>query len=250
MPKEEATLKRPYDQELPLTEHLRELRERILKSLLAVTLTSALCYWQLDRLLHIILAPLLPALKEPKIIFTAYQEAFFSYLKLAIVGGIILASPVILFQAWRFVAPGLYEHERRFALPMVIFSCFAFLGGVAFAYFLVFPKAFSFLASFAGQHLVLMPTLKDYLSFSLRLLLVFGIAFQVPVGLTVAARLGLVSTQDLKRFRRYAILVAFILAAILTPTPDIVNQLFLAIPLVFLYELSVILVAIMGRKRH
>ena len=247
MPKNGATLERPYDQELPLTEHLRELRNRLVKSLLAVTLASALCYWQLDRLLNFILAPLLPALKDPKIIFTAYQEAFFSYLKLAIVAGFILASPVIVFQAWRFVAPGLYEHEKRFALPMVLFSCLAFLGGAGFAYFLVFPKAFAFLASFAGQHLVLMPTLKDYLSFSLRLMLIFGLAFQVPVGLTVAAKLGFVSAKDLRRFRRYAIVLAFVLAAILTPTPDIVNQLFLAIPLLFLYEFSVLLVAIVGK---
>jgi len=242
----EESLRRE-DPELPLTEHLRELRDRIIKSLLAVTLTSALCYWQLDRLLQFLLAPLLPALKEPKLIFTAYQEAFFSYLKLAVVAGAILASPFVIFQAWRFVAPGLYEHEKRFALPMVLFSCMAFLTGAAFAYFLVFPKAFAFLASFAGERLVLMPTLKDYLSFSLRLLLIFGLAFQVPVGLTVAARLGLIRAGDLRRFRRYAVLLAFVLAAVLTPTPDIVNQLFLAIPLVFLYEFSVLLVALVGR---
>ncbi len=235
-------------QELPLTEHLRELRDRLIKSLIAVCIGAGLCYWQIDRLLAFLLAPLLPVLPpEQKVIFTAYQEAFFSYLKLAVVAGAILASPYVIFQAWRFVAPGLYEHEKRFALPMVLFSCLAFLGGAAFAYFLVFPKAFAFLASFAGEDLRLVPTLRDYLSFSLRLLLVFGLAFQVPVGLTVAAKLGVVSAADLRRFRRYAILLAFVLAAILTPTPDIVNQLFLAIPLVFLYEFSVFLVALVGR---
>ena len=242
------TLGASQDQELPLTEHLRELRDRLIRSLLAVVLASALCYWQIDRLLNFLLRPLLPVLpKGQRIIFTAYQEAFFSYLKLAVVAGAILASPFVIFQAWRFVAPGLYEHERRFALPMVLFSCLAFLAGAAFAYFLVFPKAFAFLAGFAGSMVRLVPTLRDYLSFSLRLLLIFGLAFQVPVGLTVAARLGLVSARDLRRFRRFAILLAFILAAILTPTPDVVNQLFLAIPLVFLYEFSVLLVALVGR---
>ena len=237
-----------HDQELPLTEHLRELRDRLLKSLLALVVASAICYWQIDKLLAFFLKPLLPLLpEEQKIIFTAYQEAFFSYLKLAIVGGAILASPFIIFQAWRFVAPGLYEHEKRFALPMVLFSCLAFLAGAAFAYFIVFPKAFAFLASFAGPMVRLVPTLRDYLGFSLRLLLIFGVAFQVPVALTVAARLGLVSAGDLRRFRPYAILLAFVLAAILTPTPDVVNQLFLAIPLVFLYEFSVFLVALVGK---
>ncbi len=236
------------DRELPLTEHLAELRDRLIKCLLAVTVGSALCYWQLDRLLRFILAPLLPVLPPgERVIFTAYQEAFFSYLKLAVVAGVVVTSPFLIFQMWRFVAPGLYHHERRFARPMILFSCMAFLMGAAFAYFIVFPKAFAFLASFAGKQLILVPRLKDYLSFALRLMFVFGLAFQVPVGLTVAARLGLIRAQDLKSFRRYAIVIAFVLAAILTPTPDVVNQLFLAIPLVLLYELSVFLVALVGK---
>ena len=236
------------DRELPLTEHLAELRDRIIKCLLAVTVAAAFCYWQIDRVLSFVLAPLLPVLSPgQKVIFTAYQEAFFSYLKLALIAGAVLASPFIIFQIWRFVAPGLYTHERRFARPMILFSCMAFIGGASFAYFLVFPKAFAFLASFAGNRLILIPTLRDYLNFAMRLMLVFGFAFQVPVGLTVAARLGLITAQNLRHFRRYAILVAFILAAILTPTPDVVNQLFLAIPLVLLYELSVFLVALVGK---
>ncbi len=238
------------DKELPLTEHLRELRDCIIKSLVAVSIAAALSYWQIDRILNFIFKPLLRVLpKGQGIIFTAYQEAFFSYLKLALIVGVFLASPIIIFQIWCFVSPGLYSHEKRFARPMIIFSCLAFLSGAAFAYFLVFPKAFAFLASFAGPRLLLVPTLKDYLSFALRLMVIFGLSFQVPVGLAVAARLGIVSAQILRRFRRYAILLAFIIAAIITPTPDVVNQLFLAIPLILLYELSVFLVVLVGKSR-
>ncbi len=236
------------DKELPLTEHLAELRDCIIKSLIAVVVGSIVCYWQLDRLLHFILAPLLPVLPPgERLIFTAYQEAFFSYIKLAVIFGAMVSSPFIIFQFWRFVAPGLYDHERRFVRPMIFFSSIAFIGGAAFAYFFVFPKAFSFLANFAGKQILLIPRLRDYLNFAIRLMFIFGVAFQVPVGLTVAARLGLISAADLRDFRRYAILVAFVLAAILTPTPDVVNQLFLAIPLVLLYELSVFLVALVGK---
>ncbi len=237
------------DQNLPLTAHLLELRERIIKSLLAWMLASALCYWQMDPLLRFLLRPLMPVLPEgTRVIFIAYQEAFFTYLKVALICGGILASPFILFQAWRFVAPGLYAREKRFARPLIFFSCMAMLAGAAFAYFLVFPKAFAFLASFGGQFLVFKPVFREYVSFAVRMLLVFGLCFEIPVALAVAARLGLVRARTLSRVRPYAILGAFVLAAILTPTPDVVNQLFLALPLIILYELSIFVVWLLEKK--
>lgn len=237
------------DQNLPLTVHLLELRERVLKSLGAWILASVLCYWQLEPLLNFLLRPLLPVIPEKgKVIFIAYQEAFFTYLKIALICGAILASPFIIFQAWKFVAPGLYAHEKRFARPLILFSCLAFLGGAAFAYFLVFPKAFSFLASFGGQFLVFKPVFRDYVSFAVRMLFIFGLCFEIPVALAVAARLGIVKARALSRLRPYAVLGAFVVAAVLTPTPDVVNQLFLAIPLVILYELSIFVVWLLESK--
>ncbi len=237
------------DQNLPLTEHLLELRSRLIKSLIVWGLASALCYWQLEPLLQFLLKPLLPVLPEQgKIIFITYQEAFFTYLKIALICGGILASPFIIYQAWRFVAPGLYAHEKRFARPLIFFSCLAFLGGAAFAYFLVFPKAFRFLAHFGGELLVFKPVFRDYVSFAVRMLLVFGLCFEIPVALAVGARLGIIRARTLHKVRPYAIVGAFVAAAILTPTPDIVNQLFLAIPLVLLYEASILVVWLLETK--
>ncbi len=237
------------DQNLPLTAHLLELRERILKSLLAWVGASALCYWQLTPLLNFLLKPLRAVLPEgQQIIFVAYQEAFFTYLKVALICGAVLASPVIIFQAWRFVAPGLYAHEKRFARPLILFSCLAFLGGAAFAYFLVFPKAFRFLAQFGGELLEFKPIFRDYISFAVRMLVIFGFCFEIPVALAVAGKLGIVRARTLSKARPYAIVGAFLVAAILTPTPDVVNQLFLAIPLVLLYEVSILVVWLLEPK--
>ncbi|MBX6423578.1 twin-arginine translocase subunit TatC [Thermosulfurimonas sp. F29] len=237
------------DQNLPLTAHLIELRERLIKSLLAWLAASAICYWQLDPLLNFLLEPLRTVLPEgQRIIFIAYQEAFFTYLKVALICGAVLASPVIIYQAWRFVAPGLYAHEKRFARPLILFSCLAFLGGAAFAYFLVFPKAFRFLAGFGGDLLEFKPVFRDYVSFAVRMLAVFGLCFEIPVALAVAGKLGLTRASTLSRGRPYAIVAAFVVAAILTPTPDVVNQLFLAIPLVLLYEVSILVVWLLEPK--
>jgi len=237
------------EQNLPFTAHLIELRERILKSILVWILASGLSYWKLDPLLHFLLRPLKGALPPGgKIIFIAYQEAFFTYLKIALVFGALWASPYILYQAWAFVAPGLYAHEKRFARPLILASCLAFLGGAAFAYFLVFPWAFPFLAHLGGQLLEFKPVFRDYVSFALRMLAAFGLCFEVPVALAVAGKLGIVRARTLSRTRPYATVGAFVLAAILTPTPDVVNQLFLALPLIFLYEASIFVVWLLEPK--
>ncbi len=237
------------DQDLPLTAHLAELRTRILISLAATAIGFIISYAFIRQLFDLLASPLYRILPpEGHIIFTSYPEAFFTYLKVAFVSGAFLASPVILYQAWAFVAPGLYPHERRLALPVVIFASFAFLIGASFGYFVFLPAAAGFLAKFASQWLRLMPSMQEYVSLALRLLFAFGLAFELPVVLTILGHAGIIGSDQLKRFRRYAFVLAFVVSAVLTPTPDAVNQLLLAGPLYFLYELSIFLVKIFGKR--
>ncbi len=167
---------------------------------------------------------------------------------MALVCGILLASPVIFLQIWRFVAPGLYQHEKRVLLPFAAVSTFCFLGGAAFGYFIVFPPAFRFLIGYSSEILDPMPAVSEYFSLSLRLLLAFGVVFELPVFMVFLAKIGLVDTSFLRRNRKYALLVAFIVAAVLTPTPDVVNQLFMAVPLIVLYEVSIAAVALFAPR--
>nr|MBF0222899.1 twin-arginine translocase subunit TatC [Desulfobulbaceae bacterium] len=164
------------------------------------------------------------------------------------VSGVLLASPVIFLQIWRFVAPGLYRHEKKVVIPFSILSSLCFLGGAAFGYFVVFPPAFKFLTSYTTEYLTPMPAVKEYFSLSLRLLIAFAVIFELPVFMVLLGKIGLVNTAFLRKHRKYAILLAFVIAAILTPTPDVVNQLMMAIPLVVLYEISIVAVGIFGRK--
>ncbi|MCW5203146.1 twin-arginine translocase subunit TatC [Desulfobulbus sp. N2] len=160
----------------------------------------------------------------------------------------MLASPVIFHQIWRFIAPGLYQHEKKMLLPFSLTSTFCFLGGAAFGYFIVFPPAFRFLISYSSEFLDPMPAVSEYFSLALRLLLAFGAIFELPVFMVFLAKLGIVNAPFLAENRKYAFLIAFIIAAIVTPTPDVVNQLLMAGPLVVLYEISIVAVRFFARK--
>ena len=159
-----------------------------------------------------------------------------------------MASPVIFYQIWRFVAPGLYRHERRVIVPFTLISTIFFVSGAAFGYFLVFPPAFKFLVGYNNDFLTSLPAVSEYFSLALRLLIAFGLIFEMPVMMVFLAKAGLVSVSFLNRNRKYAILINFIIAAILTPTPDIVNQMMMGGPLLVLYEVSVLAVWFFGRK--
>lgn len=158
--------------------------------------------------------------------------------------GTLLASPVIFLQIWRFVSPGLYRHEKRLLVPFTIISTLCFAGGALFGYFFVFPPAFRFLVGYSSELLEAMPAVNEYFSLALRLFLAFGIIFELPVLMVFLAKVGVIDLSFLQRNRKYALLIAFVAAAILTPTPDVVNQLLMAGPLILLYEVSIIAVGL------
>lgn len=168
---------------------------------------------------------------------------------MALACGILFASPVIFLQAWRFVAPGLYRHEKRVLFPFAAVSSLCFLGGAAFGYFVVFPPAFRFFLGYSSNILDPLPGVSEYFSLALQLLISFGVIFELPVFMVFLAKAGVVDAAFLRRNRKYALLISFIVAAIVTPTSDVVNQLLMAGPLVILYEISVVAVAVFGRHR-
>ncbi|SDO84378.1 sec-independent protein translocase protein TatC [Desulforhopalus singaporensis] len=167
---------------------------------------------------------------------------------MALVCGLLISSPVIFSQIWRFVAPGLYAHEKRILVPFTLLSTCCFLGGAAFGYFIVFPPAFKFLVGYNNEFLTSLPAVSEYFTLAIRLLLAFGVIFEMPLFMVFLAKIGVVDVSFLNRNRKYAILINFIVAAILTPTPDVVNQMMMGVPLMVLYEVSVVAVYFFGRK--
>jgi sec-independent protein translocase protein TatC len=238
------------DDKIPFTAHLEELRKRLIISFIAVGIGFALCYGFKEWLFQILTQPLISVMQDGEtLIYTGLPEAFFTFLKVSFLGGLMIASPVIIYQFWMFVAPGLYDREKRLLLPIVFLSTLFFVGGALFGYFIVFPYGFQFFLGFATETIRPMPSMKEYLSFSAKLLLAFGLVFELPLVITFLARLGMVTVPFLKKNRKYALLLFFVGAAILTP-PDVVTQIMMALPLMLLYEISIIGARIFGRKKE
>jgi len=236
------------EKKLPLTTHLQELRKRLVLSFIAVGAGFALCYAFSESIFDILSAPLLKMMPTGgSLIFTSVAEAFFTYMKVAFIAGLILASPFVLYQVWAFVAPGLYRNEKKYVIPFVLAGSFFFAIGILFAYYVALPVGFKFLLGFATDFIKPLPSMKEYLSFSIKFLLAFGLIFEFPVVLVLLARIGVIDAKTLARQRKYAILLIFIFAAILTP-PDIISQVILAFPMIGLYELSILLSRIFGKK--
>lgn len=237
------------DQAMPLLEHLVELRKRLIWSMVAFALSFLLCYHFSQQIYLFLAQPLANIMRQkgeqPHLIYTALYEAFFTYIKVAFFGATFISFPVMATQAWIFIAPGLYRSEKRAFAPFLVATPILFLMGAALAYYFVFPFAWKFFLSFQTTtgpdqlQIQLQAKVSEYLALVTKLILAFGIAFELPVVLTLCAKIGLVSSRGLKKARRYAYVGAFVAAAILTP-PDVITQTGLAVPLIGLYEISIL----------
>lgn len=232
-----------------LFDHLGELRERLVKSAYAIALMALGCWFFHVELFDVIRGPIAPYLDIGGLVFTHPTDKFMAHLKVALLGGTVLSCPVWIYQAWMFVAPGLYQKERKYSLIFIASGTVLFLVGVFFAYFLVLPSAFKFLLTFGGTTDKPMITISEYLSFFMTMILVFGIAFELPLVIVVLGAMGLVDQKFLREKRRIMIVVMAVVSAIVTP-PDLMSMLMLLVPLCVLYEISILLVAAMAKKKQ
>lgn len=230
--------------------HLVELRDRLLRSLIAIAVViGILCiYPGPGEIYDILAAPLTKALPEgTKMVAIGVITPFMVPLKVTAMVAFVLSLPFILYQAWSFIAPGLYAHEKRLGIPLIVSSTLLFIAGMAFCYFFVFGQVFGFINSFAPKSITPAPDIEAYLSFVMTMFLAFGLAFEVPVALVVLVKLGVVTVEKLKEWRSYFIVGAFVVAAVVTP-PDVVSQLALAIPMCLLYEVGILASRLVSRQ--
>ena len=229
--------------------HLIELRERLVRALLAFALACIPALYFSAELYDVLAAPLIASLPQgSRMIATGVITPFLIPMKIAFMAGFLGALPFILYQAWAFVAPGLYAHEKKLVLPLVVSSTVLFLLGMVFCYFIVFGKVFAFIASFAPKSISVAPDIEAYFNFVLGMFLAFGLAFEVPVVVVVLVIAGLVTVEQLREWRGYVVVAIFIVAAIVTP-PDVVSQIALAIPMCLLYEVGIVFAQLITRRK-
>lgn len=232
----------------PFMSHLEELRKRLIYCAIAVGIGFVISYIFAERLFMILMLPLKEHMPVgDRLIFTNLPEMFMTYVKTAFFAGILLASPFLFYQAWMFVAPGLYQKEKKYVTSFVISSSILFISGAFFGYFIVFPFGFKFFLGYANEYVQALPSVKQYFSFSIKLLFAFGMVFELPVVIFFLSKIGLVTVDLLKKQRKYAILCIFIIAAILTP-PDVATQMMMAVPLLTLYEIGIIVARLAQKK--
>jgi len=237
------------DQQDTFFSHLIELRDRLVRSLIGIGIFFICLFPFAPKLYSVLAMPMLAKLpKGGQMIATDVTTPFFVPMKVAAMTAFLIALPYVLYQVWAFIAPGLYQHEKRLAMPLVISSTFLFFVGMAFAYFLVFPMVFGFITGYAPEGVAVMTDINKYLSFVLGMFLAFGVAFETPIAVILLVKMGVVSVQKLKEFRPYMIVGAFVVAAVVTP-PDVVSQFMLAVPLCILYELGIWLSGFIGQPK-
>jgi sec-independent protein translocase protein TatC len=237
---------RAVDDKMPFLEHLGELRTRIVRALIALVIGTAIALPFSEKIVDWLARPVTKL--GYKLVFTAPAEAFWVQMKVGLIVGLFIAAPGILWQVWAFIAPGLHAHEKKYAAPFVIVGSLLFMVGGAFSLFVVTPYAIAFLLSYARESLTPMITLENHVDFLLKFTLAFGAVFELPLAITLLARMGIVTAKMLSKNRKYAILGAFIAGAVLTPTPDAFNQTLMAGPLIILYEVGIISARLFGRR--
>jgi len=243
---------RPNADKMSFLEHLEELRGRLIHSVLALIIGFAIAWVFHEQLFHFLTQPLRSAYPDTRFVFTGMSEALILYMKMAFFVGIFIASPYILYQVWAFIAPGLYAHEKAYAIPFIVAGSGFFIGGAAFGHYFLFPITFRFLVAFGvgGGDMTFLPRVGEYFTFYSWFLLGLGAVFQLPVVIFVLSKIGLVTPGFLLRQFRWAVLIAFVVAAVITPTPDMVTQTLLAVPMLGLYLLGVGVAFLFGKPRR
>jgi len=236
------------DEKQPFFSHLKELRDRLLVCIVAIAIAFIFTYYFKERLFDFLMQPFLKVMPaQSSFIFTAITEAFLTYFKISVVAALFVAAPVILYEFWMFVAPGLYEKEKKYVYPFIFFGSLCFICGALFCYFVVMPNMYRFFVSYAREFVTPMPDLKNYMGLTLKLLIIFGFIFELPLVAFYLARAGIIKAKMLAKKRRYAILAVFIISAAITP-PDVVSMILVALPLWGLYELGILIAKVFGKK--
>jgi sec-independent protein translocase protein TatC len=231
-------------------EHLDELRKRLIYAVLSVAIGCTIAFVFIGRIFDFIMSPMQHMLPGGnKLIYTAGAEPFMLYLKIGFIAGIFIASPLVLWQVWKFIAPGLYTHEKKFAIPFVVLSTVFFVTGGLFAHYVAFPWTWKFFISFSTDYMVFMPKIDEAFSLYTKMLLGFGVIFEMPTLVFFLARMGVVTARFLLRYFKYAVLVIFIVAAVISPGTDMMSQLIMAVPMLALYLISVVIAALVGKRR-
>lgn len=231
-------------------EHLDELRKRLIYSVLSVAIGCAIAFIFINRIVDFIMLPLVHMLPGGnKLMFTNGPDVFMLYVKIGFIAGIFISCPLVLWQVWKFVAPGLYTHEKKFAIPFVLMSTIFFLLGGLFSHYVAFPWTWKFFIGFSNDYLVFMPKIDEAFSLYSKMLLGFGIIFEMPTLVFFLARMGVVTARFLLRYFKYAVLIIFIVAAVVSPGTDMMSQLIMAVPMLGLYVISIAIAAIFGRRR-